>query len=142
MFSIGMSARLAPLSMATWSGSVSERTRLDVALDAHVAEDEQRRLGRGLAQRRVGGDEEGDAELGLDAVPEQVDHLDVEVGGVELAGDAELDLLRLQVAEGALTDSFIVPLTPPASFSLPVPVDDGDLDPVEADGAVAGDAAV
>ena len=52
---------------------------LDVSLDAHVAEDEQRRGDRRLAERRIGRDEEGDADLGLDAIAEQVDDLDVEV---------------------------------------------------------------
>jgi len=49
--------------MATCKGSVKERTGLngfDVALDAHVAEDEEARLRRCLAEDRVGGDEEGE----------------------------------------------------------------------------------
>jgi hypothetical protein len=45
-------------------------------------EHQQRGLGRRLAQGRVGGDEEGDANLGLDLVAEQVDDLDVEIGRI------------------------------------------------------------
>ena len=55
----------------------------------------------GPSKRRVGRDEEGDADLGLNAVAEKVDHLDMEIGRVDLAGDPELALLRQQVAEGS-----------------------------------------
>ena len=50
-------------------------------------------LRRCLAEGRVGGDEEGDADLGLDLVAQQVDDLDVEVGGVEVAGRCRSALL-------------------------------------------------
>jgi hypothetical protein len=76
--------------------------RLDVALDAHVAEDEERGADAAPCATPSSGDEERDAELGLDAVREEVDDLDVDVGGVEVAGDAEARLLGLEVAEGPL----------------------------------------
>ena len=90
MFSIGISARFAPLSIATCSGSTSERTGL--MLPWMLMSPRTRSAGGTGAVRSAeyARDEEGDADLGLDLVPEQVDHLDVEVGRVELARDAEL----------------------------------------------------
>ncbi len=93
LFSIGISARLAPLSLATCSGSVSERSGLMLPWTLMSPRTSSAGLHGRLAQRRVGRDEERDADLGLDAVAEQVDHLDVEVRRVEVARDAELGLL-------------------------------------------------
>ena len=50
--------------------------------------------GSGLLQCGEGGNEEREANLAFDAVVEQVDHLDVEIGAVELPSDRQLALLR------------------------------------------------
>jgi hypothetical protein len=71
---------------------------------------------------------------------EEVDDLDVEVGGVEVARDAQLGLLRLQVAEGALDRLLHRAGHAAGELELAGAARDGDLDAVEADGAVGGDA--
>ena len=68
--------------------------RLDVPLDAHVAEDQSAAVTERLADRRVGRDEESHADLGLDPIVQAVDDLDVEVRGVHFAADAEIGLPR------------------------------------------------
>ena len=51
--------------------------RLDVALNAHVAEHEKRGVHWRLAHCGVAGDEEGDTHLGFDAVRDEIDDFDV-----------------------------------------------------------------
>jgi hypothetical protein len=67
--------------------------RLDVSLNAEVTKDEKPGTHRRLSKSRAAGDEEGNAELGLDSVAEQVNHLDVEVRDIEVACCAELGLV-------------------------------------------------
>src|SRR5690606_18762462 len=114
--------------------------RLDVPLDAHVAEDEERGANGGLAQRGVAGDEERHAELGLDSVREEVDDLDVDVRDVEVARDAELRLSCMQEAEGALDGLFHRPGHAAGELELAGTVRDGDFDAVQSDGAVGRNA--
>ena len=67
----------------------------DVALDAHVAED-QRCGGDGcMAKRRECCDEKRDANLRLDSVVQQVNGFDVKIGCVDLPAEPEFDLLGL-----------------------------------------------
>lgn len=72
---------------------LGERTeRLDIALDAHVAEHKERGADGRLSECRVAGDEERDAHFGFDPIREQVDDLDVYVGVVEVARDAHANV--------------------------------------------------
>ena len=51
----------------------------NVAMDTHVAEDQQSWAHWGLPQRRIARNKERDTHFSLDPIGEQVDHLDVEV---------------------------------------------------------------
>ena len=79
LFSNGIRARLAPLSMATWSGSTSERSPLMFPWTLRSPMTSKRGDWRCLLERRKRGDEEAESDLALDAVVEQVDDLDVEI---------------------------------------------------------------
>ena len=114
--------------------------RLDVPLDAHVAEDKERGADRRLSERRVAGDEERHAHLGLDAIREQVDDLDVHVGVVEVTRDAQIALLRLNVAEGSLDRLLHRTGHAAREPHLPGARRDRDLEAVEAHRSVRRDA--
>ena len=79
LFSIGNERALGAIVLGDLERLGQGAQRLDVALDAHVAEHEQRRADWSPPHRRVAGDEESDADFGLHVVAKEVDDLDVKV---------------------------------------------------------------
>ena len=101
--------------------------RLDIALDAHITQDQQSRAHRRFAQRRVCGHEQRHADLCFDAVRQQIDEFDVQIGRVEVAADAELRLLGLQETERPLDGLLRSTRDAPSNLELPRTVRNGDL---------------
>src|SRR5207248_1439502 len=66
--------------------------RLDVALDAEVAEHQEGRQDGALAKSGVDGDHQPHADLAGDVIGKEIDGLHVDVGGGEGLRDAELYL--------------------------------------------------
>jgi hypothetical protein len=72
---------------------------------------------------RKGRHEKGNPQFGLNSIAKKVDYLDMHVRSFKVARNAELALLRLEVAESSLNGFLHVPEIPPANFSFPVPLD-------------------
>ena len=99
LFSRGISARRAPLSMPTWSGSARDFTALMFPWMLRSPRIIRPGWTECLLTRRVDGDDQGDPRFAGDTVAQQVDRFDVEVGRVHLLSDAHLPLLALEVGE-------------------------------------------
>jgi hypothetical protein len=78
----------------------------DISLNAHITQDDQRRLHRCSLDCRNDGHDERYAALAGNSVLQQVDGFNMEVSVVEVMRDANPDLVRLKVSEGTLNRFF------------------------------------
>src|SRR5208337_284876 len=74
--------------------------RLDVPLNAQVAENDKARLNWQSLQRRVNGDHQGNPCFARNVIAEEIDGFNVEIGDVDLLPNAQLHLLAHQICEG------------------------------------------
>ena len=137
MFSMGMRARLAPLSMATCRGSTSDRTGLTFPWT--LMSPSTSRPGCGGALRRIeyAATKKATPSSAFDLVPEEINDLDVEVRGIHLAADAEGALVCEQVAEGTVDRLLHGSRDTAGRFELAGSGRDRDLDAIHAHSSIA-----
>ena len=102
LFSSGINALRAPLSMPTWSGSTRDRIGLMlpwILRSPRISRPGQNRV---LLHRRVDGHNQGDPGFARHPVVQEVNGFDMEIGRVDLLADPHLHLLALQIGEGPL----------------------------------------
>jgi hypothetical protein len=102
-----------------WFGKRTHR--LDVSLHTHIAEYKERWTHGRFTQGRTTRDEECNTKFSFDTVTEKIDYLNMQVRYVKVAGNCDVGLLRLEVAERA-QDGFLYGTADAASeLQLPRP---------------------
>src|SRR5207249_4334052 len=105
----------------------------DVALDADVAQDHQRGLNRDFSNRGEHGHNESDSAITRDAVLQEIDGLDVEIGCVEVVSNPQTDFIRLQVSKRSLYRVSRCALNSAGKFQFPGSRSASNFDSAQAD---------